>query len=365
MEVSYAFMGSRYTCYDKCAYCCLCEPEIPDTELPKFLSQPELKENVIRKFSDGEYKYVIKLKNKHGACIFLKQRKCGIYLHRPLYCRLYPLQRHLSTRLQYTANLSCRGLWANSGEEITELANRNGIDEHQYRNAIKVINERYRNAKAEMEEYDIYISQQELQQKVSEILPLLTTKEGLGKVVSFADANEFGSVETAEIIGAEISMNPDKYATEMSLDVFAEKELLNLPVYPGKNFEWYVLRYDKPALNWYLMDEEGNLTFHKSVEDFTHLKNLTHEAKNLLEAYIELLNKRDITYGNAILLTEFYRYEVPLISNYLGALATSVLEVWWRANLFAENIIGREAMQEGIIFYDADYLDKPTYGAVL
>ncbi|MEM3516244.1 MAG: YkgJ family cysteine cluster protein [Candidatus Bathyarchaeia archaeon] len=33
----------------------------------------------------------LKLKNKHGKCIFLKNGKCSIYEFRPLGCRLYPL----------------------------------------------------------------------------------------------------------------------------------------------------------------------------------------------------------------------------------------------------------------------------------
>ncbi len=33
----------------------------------------------------------LKLKNKHGKCIFLKNGKCIIYAFRPLGCQLYPL----------------------------------------------------------------------------------------------------------------------------------------------------------------------------------------------------------------------------------------------------------------------------------
>jgi Fe-S-cluster containining protein len=33
----------------------------------------------------------LKLKNKHGKCLFLKNGKCIIYAYRPLGCQLYPL----------------------------------------------------------------------------------------------------------------------------------------------------------------------------------------------------------------------------------------------------------------------------------
>jgi Fe-S-cluster containining protein len=32
-----------------------------------------------------------RLKNNSGRCVFLIKERCGIYLHRPEGCRLYPL----------------------------------------------------------------------------------------------------------------------------------------------------------------------------------------------------------------------------------------------------------------------------------
>jgi len=364
METNHAFLTQSYTCYDNCAFCCLCEPEIPTEELPEFLGDAELKAHLLRKFVDGEYKYVIKMRNRHGACIFLQHRRCTIYNKRPLYCRLYPLQRHLSTRLQITANLSCRGMWAEQGEPIEKIAQRFALSE-KYSAVIEHLNERYTSAREDMEFTNTYISQEMCQKIVNALLELFTTKEGLAKILTFADNNENPVAEEDEIKTCKADVDVDEYATKMSIDVFSENELLNLPVYPTPAFEWFVLRHENSRLNWYLMDEEGNLRHVKSVENFEQLKPLSAEAQSLMEQYLELLNARDITYGNALLLTESSEYEIPVISNYLGALATSCLELWWRANLFAGKEVDVGAMREGIIFYDADYLDKPTYGAVL
>ncbi|MCX8174509.1 MAG: YkgJ family cysteine cluster protein [Thermoplasmata archaeon] len=364
MEISYAFLTDNYRCLDGCAFCCLCEPEIPDEELATFLSDENLKPMVLRKFADGEYKYVIKLKNRHGACSFLQERKCTIYSARPLYCRLYPFQRHLSTRLQITANLSCRGLWENSGENPRTVASALLPGEKKIARIAGQLKERYRETIEGMEEDGVYIAQPEVQKLVLELLPLFTTEAGLEKILSFADGNELASAEPSEIRATEVVVDAEKYASEMSLEVFSEKEILNLPVYPAPNLDWCILRFENGNLKWYRMDEEGGLKPERNIELTAKLKPLDDEAKALLERYLGLLNERDLTYGNALLLTDFSHNEIPVLSNYLGALATSVLELWWRANLFAHHVIDRAALREGIIFYDADYLDKPTLGAV-
>ncbi|MEM4161290.1 MAG: YkgJ family cysteine cluster protein [Thermoplasmata archaeon] len=364
MKTSFAFLTENYRCLDNCAFCCLCEPEIPAEELALFLSNEEWKEKVQRKFADGELKYVIKLKNRHGACSFLSQKKCTIYGQRPLYCRLYPFQRYLSTRLQITANLSCRGLWESDGEDIRKVAEQFLPEEKVIARTVKEVEERYRETKEGMEEDGVYTSQEELQKLVLEILPLFTTEEGLEKILSFADTNEFAVSSPSEIFDAEVNVDAAKYASQMSLEVFREKDIVNLPVYSTPSLDWFVLRFEKGMLRWYRMEEDGELVFVKNVEHEEKLLPLTEDAKKLLERYILLLNERDLTYGNALLLTDFSANEIPVLSNYLGALATSVLELWWRANLFASSEIDFNAMREGIVFYDADYLDKPTLGAV-
>jgi len=363
MEVSQAFLTQTYKCLEGCAFCCLCEPEVPNEELSFFLSDEKLKSAVQKKFADGEHKYVLKLRNGHGACIFLENKRCKIYEKRPLYCRLYPFQRHLSTRLQITANLSCRGLWLGEGEKVSEIAERLAGAMKGFGRVFGMLRERYRNAMERMEE--AYISQQEVQNLVLEILPNFTTKEGLEKILSFADQNEMRFAEASEICNTEPCVDAEEYAEQVSIEVFKERDVLNLPVYSTPSLEWFVLKFENGKLNWYSMNEEGELEFVRYARNEGGLKELDEEARELLQDYVKLLNARDITYGNALLLTDFSKNEIPVISNYLGALATSVLELWWRANLFAEQKITANALKEGIIFYDADYLDKPTLGAIL
>ena len=71
----------------RCAKCCL------ETRMP--LSNPDLKrvlklgyrlEHFAEKTKEGW-----RLRNYSGRCVFLQDEGCGIYLHRPEGCRLYPL----------------------------------------------------------------------------------------------------------------------------------------------------------------------------------------------------------------------------------------------------------------------------------
>ncbi|MEM4309099.1 MAG: YkgJ family cysteine cluster protein [Thermoplasmata archaeon] len=365
MKTSFAFLTEHYKCLEDCAFCCLCEPEVPDEELSVFLSDERLKSQILRKFADGEYKYVIKLKNGHGACSFLAQKRCTIYEQRPLYCRLYPFQRHFSTRLQITANLSCRGLWESSGENLKTVVSAYIPEEKKIERMIGQLEKRYADVIEGLEADGVYISQSDLQKLVLEIMPLFTTKRGLEKILSFADGNELATADPSEIENTEVTADAEKYADEMSIEVFSEKDIVNLPVYPAQNLDWLLLKFENGKLRWYKMNEEGLLKAESIIVHTSKLKPMNEEAKQLLENYIRLLNERDLTYGNALLLTDFSNNEIPVISNYLGALATSVLELWWRANLFADtSTIDAKALREGIIFYDADYLDKPTLGAV-
>ena len=59
-------------------------------------------------------------------------------------------------------------------------------------------------------------------------------------------------------------------------------------------------------------------------------------------------------------------YEDDLSNAYYGSLATSVLDVMWRASLldhFFGTGMGARGIREAIIFYDMDRLDAPTIGA--
>jgi hypothetical protein len=63
-----------------------------------------------------------------------------------------------------------------------------------------------------------------------------------------------------------------------------------------------------------------------------------------------------------------YGYEDELTNVYYGALASSGLDLLWRASLIAYlngSALDEAGIMEGIIFYDMDRLDAPTIGAFM
>ena len=80
------------------------------------------------------------------------------------------------------------------------------------------------------------------------------------------------------------------------------------------------------------------------------------------------MNRRDSLLGYSYYLIDDYGYDDPLSNVYYGALATSAIDLLWRASLLAYiwgGRLDREGMKEGIIFYDMDRLDAPTIGAFM
>jgi Fe-S-cluster containining protein len=71
----------------KCVECCL-ETRMPLSNLDlKMILKLGYKLGCFAVKTDGGWR----LKNNGGRCVFLIEERCGIYLHRPEGCRLYPL----------------------------------------------------------------------------------------------------------------------------------------------------------------------------------------------------------------------------------------------------------------------------------
>jgi hypothetical protein len=57
-----------------------------------------------------------------------------------------------------------------------------------------------------------------------------------------------------------------------------------------------------------------------------------------------------------------------VLNAYLGTLATTVLDLLWRASMLARfedagiKMLGRRELINGIVFYDGDILDAPALG---
>ncbi|BAA30805.1 YkgJ family cysteine cluster protein [Pyrococcus horikoshii] len=117
----------RFKCLDNCGKCCI-ENDIPlreeDIERIKKLGYDE---DYFVDFTKMVYRgpkflgYTLKKRPFDNACVFLdpETKKCRIYEHRPLACRLYPfaLVRHGDELEIYVRNVDCPGI--NHPEGVT------------------------------------------------------------------------------------------------------------------------------------------------------------------------------------------------------------------------------------------------------
>ncbi len=73
--------------FESCYQCCL-ETRMP--LLQEDIERIEKKGFPADTFSEKDGDFIV-LKNRNGACVFLKKSQCTIYSFRPTGCRLYPL----------------------------------------------------------------------------------------------------------------------------------------------------------------------------------------------------------------------------------------------------------------------------------
>ncbi|HEX7392555.1 MAG TPA: hypothetical protein VF374_06360, partial [Thermoplasmata archaeon] len=79
LEVDFSEVrGKSYSCIDGCALCCLCQPELLAHEERMFKADPRLKGSIADRHISPEVSgAALKLQGSHGACYFLKNKRCG------------------------------------------------------------------------------------------------------------------------------------------------------------------------------------------------------------------------------------------------------------------------------------------------
>ncbi|MCU0861815.1 MAG: YkgJ family cysteine cluster protein, partial [Methanomassiliicoccales archaeon] len=110
--------GQRFVCLDNCGLCCLCQPELLDSEVQYF--KRNFPQRIVARRSPHRHT-ALAMKKGSGPCTFLDKGRCSIYPNRPHYCRQFPFHVHLMDRVQVSLDLSCRGVWQGRGEDATAL----------------------------------------------------------------------------------------------------------------------------------------------------------------------------------------------------------------------------------------------------
>ncbi|MGQ9587767.1 MAG: YkgJ family cysteine cluster protein [Thermoplasmata archaeon] len=369
--------GRTYRCVDGCALCCLCQPELLPDEETKFRKTTALAEGVAERHISPEVKgAAIKLRGAHGACHFLKDRRCRIYQDRPHFCRSFPLNVFVGWRIQVNANLSCRGIGLN-GEGLEDFGRRllSEYGEDRLRSEL-------REARAVYAQFikncrDAWVAQSfSSVRAVGEALSdeLLDTV-GLSRLLTYAEqARTAQNASPKSVVRQVRRTEPETDVSERALidgtELFDLPDLSLLPIYIDERFTWKLFKLVGKEIVGYVLAEDGATEeFSRTSPSEVDLLPMDSRARASMKEYLGLVNSRDCFMGHAAYLCDSEGYAYNLAQVYLGALAKNSIDLWWRSSFLAaidgKDCLGEKEIKEGIVFFDMDLLDLPTIGAFI
>ncbi len=367
--------NKSYQCLDNCAMCCLCQPEISGEELARF-KKHGLTAGLTREHTQGyttDKPTAIKLQGGNGACHFLKDRRCTIHEQRPAFCRQFPVHVHALHRIQLNGNLSCRGITLGDstllkhGEEVLSSISQEHMDQ-----VMAEVSQRLSQFQENAENYEVYQSLERLRETVTALLPNLAEEGGIGRLLAFADSEPvIQDMPSAEIVDMILGCDPaDDLQNVASKGNYEHLNLDNpagLPAYVGSDFQWLVYRSEDSQIVFYKLEPDGALEKFKEIDlQDIELMQPDPQALIVFAGYAALLNSRDQFLGYAYQVCHDQEYAYDLMTVYLGLLATTLLDLWWRScligRLLGKKELDKELAEEGIRAFDMDCLDMPTMG---
>jgi Fe-S-cluster containining protein len=368
-------MGRSYRCIDKCALCCLCQPELLPREESRFRADPLLRDSVVESHISPEVRgAAIKLRGQHGACHFLSGRRCTIYQDRPHFCRAFPVNIFVGWRIQVNANLSCRGIGL-EGERLEQLARTVLQDyerselEKELKDAREVFSEFLDNTRRAK----VAQSTGSLRDAGSVVIEDLADEVGLSRALTYAEhgrtRQNTGARDIVRLVRqSEASSDIEELAVMDGAELFDLEDLSMLPVYVDRKLNWNVFRLQGETIVGYRLSEDGSVEeTSRTVPGSVHLMPMTASGRRAFEDYLRTVNGRDCFLGHAAHLCDMEGYGYNLAQVYLGALANNALDLWWRASFLAglagTDRLGSQEIMEGVVFFDMDLLDLPTIGA--
>ena len=363
-------IGKKVSCPPECGLCCLCQPEVLPEEYGYF--KAEHSRSIVR-VKDPDDHFALAMKKGRGSCVFLNERRCAIYEKRPTYCRQFPFHFHVSDRIRVELDLSCRGAWYDNGkgaDAVSEAERLAYQSADRLKTALKEASSVYAEFFGICKETGVYAERADLRSSVHKNLDNFTD---LGYIAKVMDASlEEPSMSLSGITaGGEMGMEElnelNRAAMEASMDSMRSPDPLNVPVYCDGKWNWNLFMVKKDAIEWSILDDEGDLHFKGSADpaDIV-LKRPDAGATAVLKDYISVLNERDSFMGSVFHIMDSLNYEDDMTNVYYGSMSVSVIDLLWRSAML-DRFIGtgnvKNWMREAIIFYDMDRLDAPTIGA--
>lgn len=378
LEVDYSEVrGRSYSCINDCALCCLCQPELLEHEEQKFKADPRLRDSIADRHISPEVRgAALRLQGRHGACYFLKEKRCGIYQNRPHFCRAFPINVFVGWRIQVNANLSCRGMGL-GGESLEALAKTVLADyeEAELANELEA-------ARAVFSEFEVNARSAKVSQSLNSIrgaaealMDDLTDELGLSRTLSYAEHGRTRQNAPAADIArlarrAEASADIGERAMIDGVELFDLDDLSLLPVYIDEELRWKIFQLKGKDIVGLSLDEDG-VTRETSRTDpaSVQLLPLAVDGRRALQEYLQMVNRRDCFLGHAAHLCDLEGYDFNFAQVYVGAIANNALDLWWRASFLASlaglERLGSREIREGIVFFDMDLMDLPTIGAFI
>jgi len=372
--------GRSFRCVADCALCCFCQPELSEVELEEFLKCASLSKGLTTEHITGyitEKPNAISLQGGCGACYFLKNRRCTIYDQRPQMCRQFPIHIHALDRIQLNLNLSCRGISSCDGNSLVEYASviLGRIPHESISDQLDVTRKNLLEFHERCRDYGIFQSPERLVEAANQILPIISEPDGIGRLITFTGENpKIGDMTISELVNS-IRSKPllaelDEFARDANYFQFELENPAWLPLYIDEKLNLNTFSSQDRRIEWLELAEEGTLKLQNKFElDEIHLLELSEEALAVFTEYAKVLIGRDHFRGYAYHVCNDYGMNDDLLTVYLGVLANTMLDLWWRSSLIGKihgkTGISRDLAKEGIISFDMDILDAPTIGAFL
>ncbi|PKK81106.1 MAG: hypothetical protein CVT47_04150, partial [Thermoplasmata archaeon HGW-Thermoplasmata-2] len=359
-------------CLDGCAYCCLCMPEVMANEEEFFRrSHPKALSGECVPHAGRRSQNVI-LQGDAGACHFLKSRKCAIYEHRPQMCRQYPISIYLGRKIQPTPILSCRGLVTGAGNQLAPAFAEmlKSYNPKYLESELRKCESNFNAFRKRAEHAGAYAPPEEIYLRFSAIISDLATPEFLASAVTFAGSEGAAGIAPEELRDAILSAPPEdlnEYVRDLEAEAFEQEDPANLPVFIDRDLIWRIFSKEEDTIVEYELTENGNMAPKARINfDGVSLLPLDAAAGAELINYLQLNLRRDFFYDVAALAAKEEEFERHLAAVYLELLAQTALSVWWRASLVAKTkgakTLDKEFIRDGIVFYDADFLDSDSIG---
>ncbi len=367
--------GHSYQCLDGCGLCCLCQPELDENELAEFrkagLDRWLTNYHVQGQRTDEPT--AIKLQGGRGACHFLKNMRCQIHDIRPRPCRNFPVQVHLLRRVQLNANLACPGIerggngLSDFGKDIVSNIPKEDL-EYFYRRTVA----RLREFDDRTLDFDVYQDPGALKELGTRLIDGMDGQDWISRLLAWSN-EEFSNIDMKS---PDLLASILKHSTEADIQIIASEgnydhmdldDLSQIPVFVEDGLEWTALRAVKGNIEVMRMEENGSLeTLHTIPVDDIKLIDWTRDGAEIFQDYARLLNDRDPFMGYVYQVCADQDYQFDLTTVYLGAMATTMLDLWWRASLIG-HIKGVKKLddalaKEGIRAYDMTCLCMPTIG---